>query len=153
MHRGIVMQKSNRGVVVAAFAVAVGLAACTPVSTDYVREHEPAHAEPIEGTDLHRVILEPDAAERLGLETAPVREATRGGTQMLVIPYRALYYDPQGVTWAYTQEEALTFVRARIKVDHIEGPRVMLTDGPAPGTEVVTIGVQELVGVETGVGH
>ncbi len=32
-----------------------------------------AHVEPIEGTDLKRVVLTEKAAERLGIETAPVR--------------------------------------------------------------------------------
>ncbi len=35
---------------------------------------EPARVEPIEGTDLKRVILTLEAAERLDLRTAPVRE-------------------------------------------------------------------------------
>jgi hypothetical protein len=137
----------------AAIITGLALAACNPVSTDYVREHEPAHAKPIEGTELHRVILEPEAAERLGIQTARVRELQGRGPQTLVIPYGALLYDAHGDTWAYMQEAPLTFVRDRVRVDRIEGDRVMLSDGPPSGTEVVTVGVAELFGVETGVGH
>jgi hypothetical protein len=146
------MEHGNRWMGVAVVIGALALAACNPVSTDYVREHEPAEAKPIPGTDLHRVIVEAEAAERLGIQTAPVREA-KGGGQTLIMPYGALLYDTTGGTWAYTQEEPLTFVRDAVRVDHIKGNRVMLSDGPPPGTEVVTVGVAELFGVETGVGH
>jgi hypothetical protein len=147
------MQHRNGWMVVAVVMAGLGLAACNPVSTDYVREHDPAELKPIEGTDLHEIILEASAAERLDIQTAPVRGAQRGGTQTLVMPYGALLYDAHGATWAYTQEEPLTFIRDRIRVERIDGDRVMLSDGPPSGTEVVTVGVAELFGIETGVGH
>jgi hypothetical protein len=153
MHRRSSMARRDRRVLVAVAMTALTLAACNPVSTDYVREHEPAEAEPIAGTELHRVIVEADAAERLGLRTAPVRDANPGEKARLIVPYGALLYDTHGGTWVYTQQEALTFVRDRVRVQRIEGDRVMLTDGPPSGTEVVTVGVAELFGVETGVGH
>jgi hypothetical protein len=147
------MQYRSRWIVSVAAIACVGLAACNPVPTDYVREHEPAEAKPIPGTDLHRVIVKAEAADRLGIRTAPIREARRGGGQTLVMPYGALLYDTDGDTWAYTQEEALTFVRDQVRVERIEGDRVMLSDGPPSGTEVVTVGVAELFAVENGVGH
>jgi hypothetical protein len=146
------MQQVNRWIAVPLAIAALQLAGCTQVSTDYEREHEPAQVEPVEGTDLHGVILEADAAERLGIETAPVRGA-RGGASRTVIPYAAVFYDTHGATWAYTSPGPLTFVRDRIRVDYIEGDRAILTDGPPAGTEVVTVGVAELFGAETGVGH
>jgi hypothetical protein len=131
---------------------ALQLTGCTQISTDYEREHEPAEVEPIEGTDLNRIVLEAGAAERLGIETVPVR-AMEGNQAQQVIPYAAVHYDPQGGTWAYTSPAELTYVRASISVNYIEEEEAVLSAGPPSGTEVVTIGVSELYGVETGVGH
>ena len=134
-------------VLAAGLAVAaLASAGCESVSTDYIREHEPAHM-----TGDGRIIVEERAAERLGLRTDVVREAHAPAS--LVIPEGALYYDPNGKTWVYVQEEPLTFVREPIRVKRIEDDLVFLSDGPAAGTHVVTVGVPELVGVETGVGH
>jgi hypothetical protein len=135
-----------------AMIAALSLTGCTQVSTDYEREHEPAEVEPIEGTDLNRIILEAEAAERLGIETAPVRPM-KGSESQLVIPNGALLYDAHGEAWAYTSPAPLTYVRETISVDHIEGDEVVLSDGPSSGTQVVTVGVSELFGTETGVGH
>jgi multidrug efflux system membrane fusion protein len=44
-------------------------------------------------------------------------------------------------------------VRERITVDDIEDGRAVLTDGPAVGTAVVSVGAAELYGTEFGVGH
>jgi hypothetical protein len=137
---------------VALAIAALPLAGCTQVSTDYEREHEPAEVEPIEGTDLSRIVLEAEAAERLGIETVPVR-AMEGNETQQVIPYAAVHYDPKGETWAYTSPTHLTYVRESIRVDYIEGGEAVLSDGPPSGTEVVTVGVSELYGAETGVGH
>jgi hypothetical protein len=146
------MRHSNRWMVVAVITAAVGLAACTPVSTDYEREHEPAKAEPIEGTELSRVTVQEQAAERLGIRTASVL-AGADGANLKVIPYAAVLYDADGATWTYTNPEPLTFIRDRITVDYIKGDKAFLSEGPASGTAVVTVGVPELFGIETGVGH
>jgi hypothetical protein len=49
----------------------------------------------------------------------------------------------------------LTFLRAHVVVDRIEGDLVMLSGGLAPGTEVVTVGAAEVYGAELGIagGH
>jgi hypothetical protein len=99
-----------------------------------------------------RLTLSQKAAERLGIETAPVAVEQSGGMARTVIPYAALLYDATGATWAYTNPEGLTFVRAPITVDRIEGERAVLAAGPPAGTLVVTVGVPELWGAETGVG-
>jgi hypothetical protein len=141
------MRYRSQGLVAGLAIAALALAACESVSTDYVREHEPAH---LEG---NRIIMEEKAAERLGIRTVPVREAGGATSESLVIPYGALVYDIHGKTWAYTEDEPLTYVRERIRVKRIENGRVILSDGPPAGTEVVTVGVAELFGVEAGVGH
>jgi hypothetical protein len=51
----------------------------------------------------------------------------------------------------YTNPAPLTFVRALIVVDHIDGDQAVLSQGLDSGTSVVTLGVSELYGAETGV--
>jgi hypothetical protein len=98
------------------------------------------------------LVLTEKAAQRLAIQTTPVREEQVNGSQRKVIPYAALIYDLKGATWMYTNPAPLTFVREAITVDHIEGDKVVLMEGPAVGTAVVTVGVAELYGTDTGIG-
>ena len=82
-----------------------------------------------------------------------VRLASSSGTPKKVIPYSAVMYDVSGDTWVYTNTEPLVFIRHRVTIQHIDGEMAVLKDGPATGTEVVTVGAAELFGAETGVGH
>ena len=75
-----------------------------------------------------------------------------GGEKRKVIPYSAVLYDARGRSWVYTNPEPLVFVRHPIRIDTIEGDNVLLTEGPAAGTAVVTVGGAELFGTEFGVG-
>ena len=129
----------------------VPLSACGEASTGYDYEtashHEPAKLEPIKGTDVQRVIFDAEGAERVGLQTAEVRQ----NGQETVIPFDAVIYDAEGKSYAYTVPEPLTFVRQEIDIDRVEGDSVMLSDGPPAGTEVVTVGVDEVYGTEFGV--
>jgi len=196
---------------------------------------EPAKVEPIEDSDLSKVVLTDDAAKRIGLETAPVamsqvEESTvvrgqvaagpagsgallvrvslpaterakvdvsrsarvllgrdqlvappaghaasggaltyeldgagpdvragqpvrvelrfAGGGEQMTIPYSAVIYGVEGGVWTYTSTGPLTFVRAPITVASIQGDTAVLSDGPPPGTEVVTVGGEELLGTE-----
>jgi uncharacterized protein YceK len=122
------------------------LAGCASVPEEEEPEEGAAEVQPIKGTDLARVILTDEAAERLDIKEATVEVVG----QDTVIPYAAVFYTATGETWAYTAEE-LTFVRAPIEIDHIVGNRVFLSDGPPAGTTVVTQGLSELYGTETGV--
>lgn len=80
-------------------------------------------------------------------------ELTGDEVKRSVIPYAAVIYDLEGATWAYTNPDPLTFVRASIEVDYIDGDRAILTNGPPAGTAVVTAGAAELYGEEFGIGH
>ena len=144
----------NRWIAVILVVILAGLLlpACSMVETSEAASEAPALVEPIEGTELNRLTLTERAAQRLDLQTAQVREEQVSGTQRLVIPYGALIYDLNGDTWIYISPEPLTFVREPITVDTIDGDMVVLTDGPAIGTEVVTVGVPELYGADTGIG-
>lgn len=74
------------------------------------------------------------------------------GEMRKVIPYAALIYDINGGTWVYTKElNDLAFIRQSVTVDYIMDDLVVLIEGPPEGTEIVTVGVEELYGAETGV--
>jgi len=111
----------------------------------------PSVLEPIEGSDIQRVILTEKAAERLDIQTSAVRDEQVNGSKRKVVPYAAVIYDLEGGTWVYTNPAPLSFVRESITIDFIEGDQVVLMEGPSSGTEVVTVGVAELYGAETGV--
>ena len=125
------------------------LAACAPASTAPEEETKPVRLEPIEGTDLNRVILTAEAAKRLDLQTASVSEADISGTQRTVIPYDAVLYEPSGATWVYVSIEPLVFMRQPIVIDYIEGDQAILSEGPDSGSLVVTLGAAELFGSES----
>ena len=137
------MRKSNL-LTVLVLVMAGLLVACTSTTAGKTDKVKPAVVESIEGTDLKRLVLTAKAAERLDIQVAEVRDD--------VIPYAAVLYGPNGDTFVYTNPEPLTFVRAPIIVDYIEGNWAVLVDGPPSGTAVVTVGAAELVGVEFGVG-
>jgi hypothetical protein len=103
----------------------------------------PSSLEPIEGTDLSRVILTEKAAERIGVETVPVNGQ--------IVPYSAVIYDIKGNTWVYTNPTPLTFVRASVVIDRIEGKQVFLSQALETDAPIVTVGVAEIYGAETGV--
>jgi hypothetical protein len=70
----------------------------------------------------------------------------------LVVPFSSLIYDIYGDTWVYTNPEPRTYLRVPVVVDYIQGDKVVLLEGPVAGSTVVTIGVAELHGTDTGVG-
>jgi hypothetical protein len=145
------MTRAYRWMAVVLMIAALGLAACggKPAAT---ASEAPAKVEPITGSPLKRLTLTQKASDRLGLKMAPVREAQVKGAQRKVIPYAAVLYDTRGEAWAYTNPEPLKFVRQQIKVDFIDGDQAVLTDGPATGTALVTLGSAHLLGLEIGVG-
>ncbi len=73
------------------------------------------------------------------------------GKPQKIVPYSSVLYDVRGNTWVYINPKPLVFVRHAIKVDFIEGDNAVLTDGPAIGTKVVSVGAPELFGAETGI--
>ena len=128
------------------------LTACAVAAQEVSPPMQPAVIEPIDGTEFNRIILSEKAAERLDVQTTPVRNEQVDGTERMVVPYGSLIYDLQGATWVYVSPEPLTFERKAITVEFIEDDMVILIDGPAVGTEVAFVGVPELYGIDTGVG-
>ena len=138
------MKHINRLVMIILIFAGFLLPACggaqIPVTGDKVA---PSKLEPIAGTDLSRVILTEKAANRIGVQTAPVRG--------LVIPYAAVIYDTEGNTWIYTNPAPLTFVRVPVVINRIEGDQALLAQKLESDAPIVTRGVAEIYGAETGV--
>ena len=131
--------------------VCLALVACgqsAPKSTKIA----PAKLEAVDGTDIKRITLTSEAAVRLGIQTTQLREEQVNGATKKVIPYAAVIYGLKGDTWLYTSPAPLTYLRAPITVESIDGDRAILTAGPSNGTEIVTVGVSELYGTDTGIG-
>lgn len=136
------MKHINRLFLVAVIFAGLLLSACgggPPAPEKIV----PSKLEPIEGTDLSKVILTEKAAERIGVETVSASGTT--------VPYAAVIYDIEGNTWIYTNPEPLTFVREQIVIDYIEGDTAFLLESLPGELNVVTVGVAEIYGTETGV--
>lgn len=71
----------NRLILFVLLIVALLLSACAPASVT-PEKVKPFHLEPIEGTDLSRVILTEKAAQRLGIQTAVVGDEQVGRNQL-----------------------------------------------------------------------
>jgi len=137
---------SSRWVVV--LLLIAGLAATAGTgcsdSSDKAAADEPASVEPIKGTDYNVIKLSPDAAKRLGIQTAAVSE--KHGRK--AVPYTSVSYTPSGGTFLYTSPKAHTFVRRPITVETVKKGEAILSHGPPVGTKVVTVGSPELFGAE-----
>jgi multidrug efflux pump subunit AcrA (membrane-fusion protein) len=142
-------------ILIATVAVGLAVAGCGKASqfdNEAASDVGPSRLVSVKGSDLPRVILSRQAARRIGIETGQVRTAaTRSLHDPSVIPYDAIVYDAEGHAFAYTNPRPLTFVRAPVRVVRSVGPVAVVTGGPRPGTRVVTVGAQELLGVEYGV--
>jgi hypothetical protein len=137
------------GRLIVASIIGLLLCGCGESVTDEQVLDEPAKVEHIKGTDVSRVTLTRDAAGRIDLQTASVKRTGK----LAVVPSGALLIDPEGVYWVYANPEPLVFVRREISVDHETGSKAFISKGPPAGTRVVTVGVAELYGAETEVGH
>ncbi|MGH2679287.1 MAG: hypothetical protein ACRDG8_02205 [Actinomycetota bacterium] len=141
------MRRTRRWIVVAPLVVLALLSACGEVPETESELKEPMTLEPIEGTEFSRVILTARAVERLGIETITVT----GGGQRTTVPASAVWVGVNGEEWLYTAPEPLVFVREVVSVDRYEGDVAVLSDGPETGTQIVTVGVPELIGSEFGI--
>jgi hypothetical protein len=130
------------GLVVAA---AVSVSACKEVETETATGYEPAKLQEVKGNkDVKLVTFTKEGAERTGVKT----EAIRVEDGRKVVPYAALIYDPKGKTYVYTTPKPLNYLRVPVEVLKVSGERVIVSDGPPAGTEVVTVGTAEVYGTE-----
>jgi hypothetical protein len=141
-----VMKRSARTLTAGlAVAAAVSLSACKEVETETATGYEPAKLEEVKGNeDLKVVTFTKEGAARTGVETETVR--VEDGRK--IVPYAALIYDPEGKTFVYTSPKPRTYLRAPVKVRRVEGERVIVSDGPPAGAQVVTVGTAEVYGTE-----
>jgi hypothetical protein len=143
------MRRRMRWAVVALVA-GLAVSACAETSESTDEGEGAAELVPVEGSDVPQVVVTERAVERLDIQLV---EVTPGSVGTTTVPYAAVVYDPEGATWVYTSPEPLTFVRTPITVLDITGDRAVLSAGPQPGTEVVTVGTAELFGTEEEIGH
>ena len=126
------------------------LAACGgAVSDEYASEEQPYTVETVDGE--RGSAGHPD---RVRGRTARHRDgpsSSRGATSWSC-PYDAVFIDAHGDFWVYTNPEPLVFVRAPIDIVRETSDRGVPRRRPAGRTQVVTVGVPELYGTETGFG-
>jgi multidrug efflux pump subunit AcrA (membrane-fusion protein) len=140
------MQGSRRWIVPVLLVGGLALGACG-------KAKEAAPADPpatvgqivVAGAKHQGVRLTEQAARRLDVQTAPVAAGAGG---RLVIPAAAVEYNNDGSTFTYTNPEPFAYVQQAITVDSINADQAVLSAGPSAGTNVVTVGAAELLGVE-----
>ena len=142
------MPRMSRAVLVLAAVAAVLSNACASQAVLEATDEPPAVVEAVEGSAVRQVTLTEDAEHRLGIATAAVQ--TSGGNA--VVPTAAVLYDANGKTWVFTNPRAHVYIRAEVGIDEIKGDSTVLSAGPPADTLVVTVGVAELFGAESGVG-
>jgi RND family efflux transporter MFP subunit len=110
----------------------------------------PPSADPLGSTvdlfyelDNARGALRPSERVRV---TVPLRE----DEESLVVPWSAVTFDVHGGAWVYVKVGEHQYARSRVEVRHVTGPLAVLVSGPAAGAAVVTQGVAEMYGSETG---
>ncbi len=137
--------------------------------------------ESLAGSTAGQIVLSQLGAQRIGLQTARVQAVPApkppppivkttvvGGVKhttttpaptpappanapTAIIPYSAIVYAATGQTYAFTSPGPLTYVEVPVSVARISGNSAYLVRGPKPGTEVVSVGAEELFGVQSGV--
>ena len=142
---GTLMRAGRRWIVPVVLVGGLALSACS--KSPEAAPEPPARVDQIlfAGARHQGVRLTAKAAERLGVQTAPVHAAPGG---KLVIPAAAVEYNNDGTAFTYTSPESLAYVQQPITIDAVTGDQAVLSAGPSVGTPVVTVGSAELLGVE-----
>ena len=141
------MDRFSRSVVLLIIVAVTVLAGCG--KTDPAASPPPPAHVKVGNHGTVSVVLTPQGAQRAGIQTALAAHAGRGGQAM--VPYSALLYHGDGSSVIYVVTGPLTYTLVPVAVASIQGNEVYLT-GLAPGTAVVTVGGEELLGVQDGVG-
>jgi hypothetical protein len=114
---------------------------------------QPTGAAPLE--DVKRSMLSvfyivPGKEHGLALNTRMRVELPLVGPEdkQKVVPYGAVYYDASGTPWVYVNPSPLVYERQKIGVERIVGDLAVLSEGPAVGTTIVSVGAAMLFGIE-----
>jgi hypothetical protein len=142
------VNRFSRSAALLIIIAAAGLAGCSSSSSSPSASPPPPAHLTVGGHGAVSVVLTPLGAQRTGVQTAVATRAARGG--QTVVPYSALLYQPDGSSVIYAVTGPLTYTLVPVTVTSVQGNQVYLT-GLAPGTTVVTIGGEELLGVQDGV--
>lgn len=136
---------TRRVAIFAVIALAALVSGCKEVEKAEKVHYSPASVTPIKGDEDHKIVtLTAEGARRIDLRTGLIER----GARAKVMPYAALLYEKHGEAFVYTNPKPLTYVRAAVEVDRVDGDRVILKTGPRAGTRVVTVGAQEVHGAE-----
>ncbi|RWH31022.1 hypothetical protein [Mesorhizobium sp.] len=92
--------------------------------------------------------LEASSGVKPGDHAFVAMKAPESGSMAKIVPYSSVVYDEHGDSWLYSNPEPLVFVRQKVAVERVLGDIAVLSDGPARGTPVVSVGAVELMGVE-----
>jgi multidrug efflux pump subunit AcrA (membrane-fusion protein) len=129
-------------------AVATALGGCGSARTPAPPPSARLVSQP--GSHTREIVLTPLGAQRIGLVTTAVRRPAPAPGGVLV-PASAIVYDPTGRTLIFTSPSPLHYLERPVQVARFLGPLVMLDRGPGPGARVVSVGAEELFGVQSGV--
>jgi len=155
------MHRHSHWVAAGLCLVGLGMTACGTGTAEYgeIGQQGPAQVAHVAGTEITRVTLTAEAARKLGVRTATVAGAAQPALSddaatapEITVPLDAVIYDKDGTTWVYTVAGPNTFQRQAVSIARVTGDSVVLKSGPRPGTRVVTVGAEELLGAELGVG-
>jgi hypothetical protein len=138
---------AERSVATALVVVLLALApaACKRAEAIEQEHYQPSRITAVKEGEHPTVTLTKLAAERISLETAPV-QTSNGRT---TIPYESMLYDAHGgQAYVYVNTKGLSFVRADVTVEDIDGGTVVVSMAPAPGTRIVTVGLPQIHGAE-----
>jgi hypothetical protein len=163
----------TRKPIIAVVLVAIGaaLAGCGSSAEPSIPPASKRVATP--GNPAGKIVLTAQGAEHIGVQTATVRSvpappspprpgakpsahapapaAPKSPAATAIIPFASVVYAPSGNAYAFISPAPLTFTEVPITIDHISGSSVYLLNGPPAGAKVVTVGAEELFGVQTGV--
>lgn len=141
------MSTRTRQLAAALLVAAAGLTGCAradaPATTS---DDPPVVLSSVAHSSLKQVSVSERAAQRLGIRTAPVRQAAR--PDRTEVPYSAIVYAEDGSAWTYVTRKRLTYLRHAVTVADVRDGTALLSRGPAVREQVVTTGTQELLGAE-----
>lgn len=93
------MKHSGRWMAVALLAACLGTSGCRDTAAGPPDTSEPVKVETLDANQV-RLTLTEEAANRLGIQTGTISEASArsgsGSSQRKVMPYAALFYDADG---------------------------------------------------------
>jgi hypothetical protein len=109
----------------------------------------PSRIQHVPGSATGNIVLTAQGAQRIGIQTGPVQAG--GGAGAVSIPFSAIVYDASGKAYAFANPAPLTYTEVPLNISRIDGTIAWVTGGPRVGMRIVTVGAEELFGVQTGV--